>query len=74
MKTPSGRVLPDISYEKQGEAEPGAQGDAGTASVRKEDIAIVGMSCCFPGADNYAEFWNNLCGGIDSIGEIPADR
>jgi acyl transferase domain-containing protein/acyl carrier protein len=38
------------------------------------DIAIVGMSCRLPGADTYEEFWANLLGGIDSIGEVPADR
>ena len=31
------------------------------------DIAIVGMSCRFPGARNVDEFWNNLAEGIESI-------
>src|SRR5882762_10430788 len=31
------------------------------------DIAIVGMSGCFPGARNVEEFWHNLAGGIESI-------
>ena len=38
------------------------------------DIAIVGMACRFPGAQNYNQFWRNLEEGIDSIKEIPADR
>jgi acyl transferase domain-containing protein/NAD(P)-dependent dehydrogenase (short-subunit alcohol dehydrogenase family) len=38
------------------------------------DIAIIGMSCKFPGANNYNEFWNNLESGINSIREIPIDR
>ena len=31
------------------------------------DIAIVGMSCRFPGACNLEEFWNNLAAGVESI-------
>lgn len=33
----------------------------------ESDIAIVGMSCRFPGAVNIDEFWKNLCDGIESI-------
>jgi acyl transferase domain-containing protein len=31
------------------------------------DIAIVGMSCRFPGARNLDEFWHNLAAGVESI-------
>ncbi|AFZ33823.1 Phenylalanine racemase (ATP-hydrolyzing), Mycocerosate synthase [Stanieria cyanosphaera PCC 7437] len=31
------------------------------------DIAVIGMSCRFPGAKNIAEFWQNLCDGVESI-------
>ncbi len=37
-------------------------------------IAVVGMSCRFPGASGYKEFWTNLEQGVDSIKEISADR
>lgn len=37
-------------------------------------IAIVGTSCRFPGATNPEEFWSLLAGGMDAIGEVPADR
>ena len=30
-------------------------------------IAIVGMAGRFPGARNVAEFWRNLCAGVESI-------
>lgn len=30
-------------------------------------VAIVGMACRFPGANNPNEFWQNLCAGVDSI-------
>lgn len=41
---------------------------------KKADIAVVGMSCRFPGACDYNQFWNNLEAGIDSVQEIPPDR
>ena len=31
------------------------------------DIAVIGMACRFPGANNVAEFWQNLCNGVESI-------
>lgn len=39
-----------------------------------DPIAIVGMSCCFPGASDAEQFWRNLRDGVDAIREIPADR
>lgn len=39
-----------------------------------KDIAIIGMACKFPGAQNYREFWNNLKEGKSSISEIPQER
>src|ERR1700686_4751094 len=38
------------------------------------DIAIVGMSCRFPGARNYDQYWQNLLAGKNCIGEVPSDR
>jgi len=38
------------------------------------DIAIVGMSCRFPGAKNKEIFWKNLSTGVDGIEEIGKDR
>jgi acyl transferase domain-containing protein len=31
------------------------------------DVAIIGLSCRFPGAVTAEEFWKNLCGGVESI-------
>ncbi|MFY7779062.1 MAG: type I polyketide synthase [Elstera sp.] len=30
-------------------------------------IAIIGMSCRVPGANNYRDFWRNLCDGVESV-------
>ncbi|OYO99956.1 hypothetical protein CG709_11690 [Lachnotalea glycerini] len=40
----------------------------------KEDIAIVGISGRFPGADNVEDFWMNLIEEKDSVIEVPKDR
>ncbi|MEU6625844.1 SDR family NAD(P)-dependent oxidoreductase [Streptomyces litmocidini] len=37
-------------------------------------VAVVGLSCRFPGGANPAEFWNLLRNGRDAIAEPPADR
>lgn len=31
------------------------------------EIAVIGMSCRFPGAHNIEEFWENICDGKESI-------
>ena len=38
------------------------------------DIAIVGLDCRFPKADDPAALWKLLLDGADAIDEIPADR
>ena len=42
--------------------------------IKSEDIAIIGLSGIYPGANNIADFWENLKAGKDSITEIPAER
>ncbi|MGH1541742.1 MAG: alpha/beta fold hydrolase [Arenicella sp.] len=34
---------------------------------KKSDIAIIGLACRFPGANNASEFWENLKAGKESI-------
>lgn len=38
------------------------------------EIAIVGMSCRFPGAKDLEAFWKLCWDGVDAITEIPSDR
>ncbi|WP_420836316.1 type I polyketide synthase [Amycolatopsis lexingtonensis] len=46
-----------------------------TESSSDEPIAIVGMSCRFPGGVTSPEdLWRLLDDGVDAIGEFPADR
>jgi myxalamid-type polyketide synthase MxaB len=39
-----------------------------------EPVAIIGMACRFPGADNPAAFWELLARGGDAIREVPKER
>ncbi|WP_344609532.1 type I polyketide synthase, partial [Streptomyces glaucus] len=49
--------------------------EAAVADVSDEPIAIIGMSCRFPGgADSPEAFWELIASGADAIGEFPADR
>lgn len=48
--------------------------DTSAKMVSRDDIAIIGMSCRFPGAENVEQFWQNLLDGVDSVSEIPDDR
>ncbi|NER22529.1 MAG: SDR family NAD(P)-dependent oxidoreductase [Symploca sp. SIO1B1] len=45
-----------------------------TTSDQNTDIAIIGISCRYPGAKNYQEFWVNLKNGVDSVTEPPPGR
>ncbi len=42
--------------------------------VEQAPLAIVGMACRVPGADNLGEFWQLLLDGRSGIVEVPADR
>jgi acyl transferase domain-containing protein len=39
-----------------------------------EPIAVLGLSCRFPGAPDAAAFWRMLVEGVDAISEVPSNR
>jgi acyl transferase domain-containing protein len=41
---------------------------------KEDDIAIVGMACRFPEADDIDEFWEVLKNGEDHVQIIPKER
>ncbi|MDP4536964.1 SDR family NAD(P)-dependent oxidoreductase [Alkalimonas collagenimarina] len=55
---------------------PGAEQHAHQAKVNPDDdsIAIIGMDGQFPGANDIAQFWDNMAQGKDCVTEIPRDR
>lgn len=43
--------------------------------ARREPIAIIGMSCRFPGgANNLEAYWDLMVRGVDAIREVPPER
>jgi len=42
--------------------------------MKKTDVAIVGLSCVFPGAQDANMFWQNIINKVDSTEFAPADR
>ncbi len=47
---------------------------AGLERRLNEPIAIVGMACRLPGADDPEQLWRLLDEGVDAIGSFPDDR
>jgi FkbH-like protein/FkbM family methyltransferase len=48
--------------------------DSSAEARRFMDVAVIGMSGKFPGADNIDEFWENLSTGVNSVIEAPRER
>ena len=44
------------------------------SKIQKEPIAIIGIGCRFPNANNPREFWDVLREGVDTITEVQSDR
>jgi len=82
-----GRELsPDLAYECPtietlarylAESPDVTQSTTTVGEVRQaqpEPIAIIGIGCRFPGANNPQAFWQLLRDGVDAISEVPAER
>ncbi|CUB45889.1 Polyketide synthase PksJ [Bacillus amyloliquefaciens] len=50
------------------------QEEAAEKQIHREDIAVVGMSCRFPGAASLEAYWSLLAEGRSAIGPVPAER
>jgi 3-oxoacyl-(acyl-carrier-protein) synthase/phosphopantetheinyl transferase len=42
--------------------------------MKKTDVAVIGLSCVFPGAQDAQTFWQNIVNKVDSTQLAPADR
>jgi acyl transferase domain-containing protein/NAD(P)H-dependent flavin oxidoreductase YrpB (nitropropane dioxygenase family)/acyl carrier protein len=38
------------------------------------DIAIVGMACVYPGAEDLEQYWSNVVNEVDAVTEVPPER
>jgi thioester reductase-like protein len=53
---------------------PNCRTSADIAEDLQDAVAIVGMSCRYPGANSIPEFWNLLIEGRDAIRQVTPDR
>ncbi|MEU6540494.1 beta-ketoacyl synthase N-terminal-like domain-containing protein [Streptomyces sp. NPDC047000] len=63
--------------EAESRAATDAVGDDGTAvrpGVVAGAVAIVGLDCVFPGAQDAEAYWDLLMRGGDAVGPLPSDR
>ncbi|KAK7731068.1 Type I Iterative PKS [Cytospora paraplurivora] len=51
-----------------------AQKNAREVNISPDDVAVVGMACHLPGADDLNEFWTLLSAGISQHVEVPKER
>lgn len=63
-------LLAEMSDPQPVEQQPAAT----STETARDDVAIIGMGCRFPGAASLGHYWDNLLRGVDSVGEIPGDR
>ena len=76
------RLEPTLAYDYPSVAAlaahlAGADNAGGPRSenrIQTNAIAIIGLGCRFPGAENPAAFWSLLHNGIDAISEKPRNR
>lgn len=69
-----GRVVVTLAHEDAATAHAAPAGAAIASSQRGMEIAIIGMSGRFPGADNVNQLWDNLAAGTSSVTEVPSSR
>ena len=62
-----------LGLSEQASDKSGRQ-PASAVTRADEPIAIVAVSCRFPGAPDPEAFWEVLSGGVDAIREVPEDR
>lgn len=55
-------------------AAPRPTSRARPSRTGRDNIAIIGMAGRFPGADDVATFWRNLCEGVESIALFSEDE
>lgn len=69
-----GRHLLSVSNEKVYHPKKNGLGESGRKIFQEvlpdyysKCVAIIGVACTVPGAENHTEFWGNICNGVDSL-------
>ncbi|MEV0016819.1 SDR family NAD(P)-dependent oxidoreductase [Streptomyces tendae] len=73
-RSPAGTKAVPGEEERSPDPEPEPAGPPDGADVARADIAVIGMSGRFPGADDLDTFWRNLEAGRSEIAEVPPER
>jgi acyl transferase domain-containing protein/NAD(P)-dependent dehydrogenase (short-subunit alcohol dehydrogenase family)/acyl carrier protein len=63
----------DAGASSRSLAAPRASRSSGSESSGYE-VAVIGVGCRLPRADDAAAYWSLLARGVDTIGDAPADR
>lgn len=68
-------ILSQVEQKKLSQAEAYAMLKelAAAGSRKKQEIAVIGMACVLPEANNYHEFWENLKAGRDCLNYMPEE-
>ena len=67
-------LLGDVLALSEQASKSGAALATAVTTRSDEAIAIIAVSCRFPGAPNPEAFWDLLSGGVNAIREVPEDR
>ncbi|WP_268626489.1 type I polyketide synthase [Paenibacillus alvei] len=79
-KIRTGQITPEegyqllYSYFEAAAVENAKEKKHQLSEIRSTDIAVIGISGRFAGAENIFQLWGNLAAGTDSITEIPNYR
>jgi acyl carrier protein len=57
----------DDGFDEELEDAQAAVRQEEEGNIRHEDVAVIGMACRFPDAENLEEFWQNIMDGKESI-------
>ncbi|EAW30027.1 Beta-ketoacyl synthase [marine gamma proteobacterium HTCC2143] len=61
-------VRRQAQFFAQDNSQPAAEiGSISRSGVGQQDIAVIGIACRFPGANNLEEYWDNLVNGRETI-------
>ena len=74
-ENPTARSLAQAVSASARQGEPSPASAPATRGARSDDpIAVVGMSCRFPGAGDLDAYWSLLSNGVDATSGVPARR
>ena len=80
------RLSPTITYDypnilclakylsEDPDKKPSSASKATMSESAEEPVAVIGMACRFPGANDPESFWRLLRDGIDMVSEVPGER